>query len=296
MDASPQYGRDYFMAELDLVYTKGITQWNQLGRDQLVTRLLPGQVLGARSTGLAQKTKKLLHMLSLESERLTGTLSRCCSILSDWGVESGIWRAPAQLLDEWKHNANYDTLFGLALFIPDADHALHHAPGFCFSQLCFFRSDLFYWFFSRLNVEEQLIEIDLKHKNIKTNSAGDGGSGIPFWMGQVFPTTATCSQPVLQQSGTVRAICKFLHHEKQEHQGVKWSGVELFFFWRGCVDQLSCHTSSHHVCFSGPKATWFLCSNVRTNMSSVAEPPVAVRAAWQVPGKNVVVVIVVSFL
>lgn len=65
-------------------------------------------------------------MLSLESERLTGTLSRCYSILSDWGVESAIWRVPAELLKELKREANYDTLFGLALFIPDGDHALHH--------------------------------------------------------------------------------------------------------------------------------------------------------------------------
>lgn len=126
IDASPQYGRDYFMAEMDIIYTKDLKGWSQIGPSKLVTRLLPGQTIGARSSGVAQKTKKLLHMLSLESERLTGTLSRCCSILSDWGVESGIWKVPADIVAELKQQQNYDTLFGLALFIPDADHALHH--------------------------------------------------------------------------------------------------------------------------------------------------------------------------
>jgi hypothetical protein len=127
LDSSPQYGRDYLMAELDLVYTKDVTCWANLSEQKLVTRLLVGQTLGARSTSLAHKTRKILHMLSLESERLTGTLSRCCSILSDWGVEAGIWKVPAKVLAEFREESNYDTLFGLALFIPDGDHALHHA-------------------------------------------------------------------------------------------------------------------------------------------------------------------------
>ena len=131
IDSSPQYGRDYLVAELDLVYTKDVDSWQCLAsNNKLVTRLLPGQTLGARSTTLAHKTRKLLHMLSLESERLTGTLSRCCSILTDWGVESGLWKVPANALASLQNEFNYDTLFGLALFLPDGDHALHHVPSF----------------------------------------------------------------------------------------------------------------------------------------------------------------------
>ncbi len=129
IDSSPQYGRDFLMAELDVLYTNNVTAWADIGPQQLITRLLPGQTLGARSSGLAHKTRKLVHMLALESERLNVTLTRCCSILSDWGVEAGIWRVPADIVADLQRECNYDTLFGLSLFLPDGDHSLHHVLG-----------------------------------------------------------------------------------------------------------------------------------------------------------------------
>ena len=44
-------------------------------------------------------------------------------MLFDWGVESGVWRSPSSFI---KDALPWDTLFGLALPLPDADHALHH--------------------------------------------------------------------------------------------------------------------------------------------------------------------------
>ena len=117
------------MSELDIVYTNGIHYWKDLnvGVEKLVTSLLPGQVLGSRSTTLAHTTRKVLHQLSLESEFLPGTLSRCYSILTDFGVESGLWKAPAEMLSTLQRDYHYETLFGLSLFMPDHDHSLHHA-------------------------------------------------------------------------------------------------------------------------------------------------------------------------
>ena len=60
-----------------------------------------------------------------ESETLAGTLSRCLSLLLDWGAESGVWRAPSSFV---KDAIPWDTLFGMALPIPDHDHSLHHVP------------------------------------------------------------------------------------------------------------------------------------------------------------------------
>lgn len=67
LDASLQYGKDYFMSEADIVYPEGINSWQDVSREgTLYTRLLVGQTLGARASGVAVKTKKLLHQLALE--------------------------------------------------------------------------------------------------------------------------------------------------------------------------------------------------------------------------------------
>ena len=63
---------------------------------------------------------------SEESQSLAGTLKRTLSLVFDWGVESGIWRSPSGFIRE---RLPFDTLFGMALPIPDADHGLHHASG-----------------------------------------------------------------------------------------------------------------------------------------------------------------------
>lgn len=68
-----------------------------------------------------------------ESEDLKGTLDRTLSILFDWGAESGIWRAPSCILEDF---LPYDTLFPMALPIPDHDHSLHHAT--CLNLLVYY--------------------------------------------------------------------------------------------------------------------------------------------------------------
>lgn len=68
LDASLQFGKDYFMSEADIVYPKNIKTWSDVGAPGVVyTRLLVGQTLGARAAGVAVKTKKLLHQLTLVS-------------------------------------------------------------------------------------------------------------------------------------------------------------------------------------------------------------------------------------
>ena len=70
LDASPQFGRDYCMAEADLIYPHNVNSWRDLalgGEGVLYTRLLVGQSLGARAAGVVVKTRKLLHQLSLDS-------------------------------------------------------------------------------------------------------------------------------------------------------------------------------------------------------------------------------------
>lgn len=59
-----------------------------------------------------------------ESESLVGTLSRCRSVMTDFGTEHKIWTLPSELISQ--QMPAWDTLFGLALPVPDADHALHH--------------------------------------------------------------------------------------------------------------------------------------------------------------------------
>ena len=75
LDASLQFGKDYFMSECDIVYVQDINTWQDLAGPGVVhTRLLVGQTLGARASGVIIKTKKLLHQLSLDS----GTLFCIC--------------------------------------------------------------------------------------------------------------------------------------------------------------------------------------------------------------------------
>ena len=126
LDSSPQFGRDYLMAEMDIIYDAQLSQWSDVPA-HLYTRQLVGQQIGSRAGNAATKTRKLLHMLALESAQLRGTLSRCYSVLFDCGTESAIWRSPAELLAELKIEHHYESLFGMALPIPDHDHSLHHA-------------------------------------------------------------------------------------------------------------------------------------------------------------------------
>ena len=59
LDASLQFGRDYMMSEVDIVSPANVSSWQGVGGDGvLYTRLLVGQTLGARASGVVVKTKK----------------------------------------------------------------------------------------------------------------------------------------------------------------------------------------------------------------------------------------------
>ena len=73
IDSSPQFGRDFLMGECDIVYLAGVGSWLDIGWEGvLYTRLLVGQMVGARASGAMVKTRKLLHALSLESRLFCG--------------------------------------------------------------------------------------------------------------------------------------------------------------------------------------------------------------------------------
>lgn len=68
LDASLQYGKDYFMSEADIFYPERVTTWQDVATPGILyTRLLVGQTLGSRASGVVIKTKKLLHQLALDS-------------------------------------------------------------------------------------------------------------------------------------------------------------------------------------------------------------------------------------
>ena len=55
------------MSELDIVRPALVKTWEDVSKDGVLeTRLLVGQGLGARASGVVVKTQKLLHQLSLE--------------------------------------------------------------------------------------------------------------------------------------------------------------------------------------------------------------------------------------
>lgn len=70
LDSSPQYGKDYFMAECDIFYptkVQPVKTWKDVAVPGVIhTRLLVGQTLGARASGVIVKTQKLLHQLALD--------------------------------------------------------------------------------------------------------------------------------------------------------------------------------------------------------------------------------------
>lgn len=76
-DASPQYGRDYLVSQIDYV------QFGTSCQDTVITkRLLPIQCVGSRSGGSHQKLEKMLFALTLESESVTWLCWKCQWILA----------------------------------------------------------------------------------------------------------------------------------------------------------------------------------------------------------------------
>jgi hypothetical protein len=82
LDASPQFGKDYLNGEADVIRIPAdavspavdSVHAPQLVAANIKSRMLVGQVMGARATTTVHKTLKLAHMLQLESESLSATL------------------------------------------------------------------------------------------------------------------------------------------------------------------------------------------------------------------------------
>ncbi len=80
-DSSPQFNRDYFISEIDLIHPDGLTCWKDVSNEGvLITRMLVGQMLGARASGVIVKTRKLLNALALESWCVLNIV-RCFGVL-----------------------------------------------------------------------------------------------------------------------------------------------------------------------------------------------------------------------
>ena len=66
LDSSPQFARDYLMTEVDIFSPTEVNSWADIGQDGILrTRLMVGQMVGARASGAIVKTRKLLHSLEL---------------------------------------------------------------------------------------------------------------------------------------------------------------------------------------------------------------------------------------
>lgn len=83
-------------------------------------RILPMQVLGKQATSTAFKAKATLRMMALESD-VDVCRRRVCSLLSDMGVESGLWCLP-NIVD----GRSSERCFPFSMPLGDIDHMLHH--------------------------------------------------------------------------------------------------------------------------------------------------------------------------
>ena len=87
-------------------------------------RLLPLQVMGKKATTTAYKARSALRMLSLESADVRTARLAVRSLLSDMGVESGLWSLPD--LDSEDNLENRGRCFPFSIPLADFDHLLHH--------------------------------------------------------------------------------------------------------------------------------------------------------------------------
>jgi uncharacterized protein (DUF1015 family) len=81
--------------------------------------------MGARSESTTHKLFAITNSLKLESASFSYTCGKVYSIMSDMGVESGLWVAP----DFSKPN-DLSFQFPRALPVADGDHSLHHVTKF----------------------------------------------------------------------------------------------------------------------------------------------------------------------
>ena len=121
LDSSPQFAKNYLVAELDRVSCDGVSPDadSALSDIQITVRLLPLQVLGKLASSTSYKMRSCNHMLNLEIQDGLARV-RLRSLMSDMGTESGLWNVP-------NFDQPNEKFFPLILPIADLDHGIHHA-------------------------------------------------------------------------------------------------------------------------------------------------------------------------
>ena len=142
-DASPQFGKEYFVVEIDKIDLSTVGEGKTLSamKSCVSRRILPLQVLGQKASKAEHKVCRLLMALSSDCESTEVTLSRAYSIAFDMGVASKLFVAPPCGNDsagmcvlpiqdgESQRDQDLDEANRLcprALPLGDADHAMHH--------------------------------------------------------------------------------------------------------------------------------------------------------------------------
>lgn len=165
-DASPQFGKEYFVVELDRVDLTNVNDTTLLTsmKTEVESRLLPLQLLGQKASKTEHKVARLHLALSADCQNADTCLNRAYSCAFDMGVESKIFVSPAcsvneasiltvqtlpikdgDALDSEKGDDCPEAVGRLcprALPIGDSDHSLHH----CLQELksCFAHWNVFY--------------------------------------------------------------------------------------------------------------------------------------------------------
>ena len=95
-DSSPQFGKDYFVTEIDHVDLGGIGEATTLGdmKGLIQRRILPLQLVGSRASSAEHKSFRLTLALSADTADTFITLGRTSSIAFDMGTESKLFVAP----------------------------------------------------------------------------------------------------------------------------------------------------------------------------------------------------------
>ena len=122
-DSSPQFSRDFFVAECDYVNLENVYSLKPtttLSSLTWQTRVLPVQVLGRKATSTSYKFRSLIRMLFLETGDCEMARFRTASFLNDMGVEARL-----SLLPDLSSDVNRRA-FPNTLPLHDLDHAFHH--------------------------------------------------------------------------------------------------------------------------------------------------------------------------
>lgn len=121
LDSSPQFGRNYLVGELDRICLNRVSaaDLDEVFRNiDISTRLCPLQILGKQATSTAYKAKSSLRILSLECN-VDVARRAVRSLLTDMGVESGLWTVP-------DISGGGGRCYPESMPLADGDHMLHH--------------------------------------------------------------------------------------------------------------------------------------------------------------------------